>query len=86
MLKYKTIKIFEAREIFNAVSKRFGEDVEGDFCIIHNPPCEGAIYFWIPYDNEEWNAREICEKYVADVLMKESDLTWGDSCLIYFDY
>ena len=86
MLPFDTFKVFDARDVFDAVQKRFGEDVEGSFNEIHYPPDEGAIYFWIPDNNEEWDSREICEKYVADILMREGGLTWGDTCLIYFDY
>ena len=86
MLKFETAKVFQARDIFDAVQRRYGEDVEGEFNEIYYPPSYGAIRFWIPDNNEEWNEREIAEKYVADTLMQEGGLTWGEGCYIHFDY
>ena len=86
MLKYKTFKVFDASDVFEAVRERFGEDVEGNFNSIYYPPAEGAILFWIPDNSEEWDERETCEKYVADVLMREGGLQWGETCYIRFDY
>lgn len=86
MLKHKTVKVFESRDIFNACQKKFGYDVEGTFNEIYCPPTEGAILFWIPDTNEEWYERDECEKYVANILMTEGGLVWGESCYINFDY
>lgn len=86
MLKYKTVKVFESCDIFNACQKKFGLDIEGSFNEIYCPPAEGAILFWIPDTDEEWYEREECEKYVANILMTEGGLVWGESCYINFDY
>ena len=86
MLKHETVKLFNGSDVFDACQKKFGCDIEGDFNEIYCPPAEGAIFFWIPDTNEEWDEREECEKYVAGVLMDEGGLTYGEGCYIRFDY
>lgn len=86
MLNAKTFKVFQARDVFDAVQKRYGEDVEGEFNENFCPPADGAILFAIPDTNTEWDDCGIYFKYVADVLMQEGGLTWGDACYIHFDY
>lgn len=86
MLKAKTFKVFQAYDVFGAVRRRYGEDVEGKFNEIFCPPADGAILFGIPDSNEEWDDCETYVKYVADVLMQEGGLTWGDACYIHFEY
>ncbi len=86
MFNVETFKVFQARDVFGAIRKRYGEDVEGKFNEIFCPPADGAILFTIPSTNEEWDDEEIYVKYVADVLMQEGGLTWGDTCYIHFDY
>ena len=86
MLKKEYCAVFEAYEIFQRIREKFGEDVEGQFNEIYCPPAEGAILFIIPDTNEEYDEFELYEKYVADILMSEGGLTWGDKCYIHFDY
>ena len=86
MLPFETYKVFDARDVFDAVQKKFGEDVEGEFCESYCPPEDGAVLFNIPDTNEEWDEREIYDKYVANVLMNEGGLKWGESCYIHFDF
>lgn len=89
MIPYETLKVFDANDVFDAVQKKFGEDVKGEFNESYCPPQNGAVLFWIPDTNEEWeewDEYKIYEKYVADVLMNDGGLKWGESCYIHFDF
>lgn len=86
MLVPELVKVFDASDVFTVVNRLYGEDVEGQFNEIYCPPCDGAVPFFIPNSNEEWDECAVYEKYIAYVLMKEGGLTWGDSCYLRFDY
>lgn len=88
MLHFDTFKVFDARDVFDAIQKKFGEDVEGEFCESYCPPEDGAVLFTIPgpASCEEWDEFEIYDKYVADILINEGGLKWGESCYIHFDF
>ena len=84
MLPFDTFKVFDARDVFDAVQKKFGEDVEGEFCESYCPPEDGAVLFTLP--DEEWDECETYDKYVADILINEGGLKCGESCYIHFDF
>lgn len=86
MIPYETFKVFDASDVFDAVQKKFGGDIEGEFNESYCPPQDGAVLFWIPNSNEEWYERETYEKYVIDVLMNDGGLKCGESCYIHFNF
>ena len=86
MIPYKTFKVFDASDVFGAVQKRFGEDVWAEFNENYCPLQNGAVLFWIPDTNEEWDERETYEKYVAGILMDDGGLKWGESCYIHVNF
>ena len=86
MLNIKMIKSVDSREVFDAVNSKFGIDIEGSFNEIYCPPSDGAVLFYLPYNNKELEEFNECEQYVVDILMNESNFDWGESCYIYFNY
>ena len=88
MLKSKTFKpVFDASEVFDAVQKKYGVDVEGQFNEKYCPPQDGAILFGtFDPEEEEWEDLEEYEHWVSDILTTDGGLYNGQSCYIHFSY
>lgn len=85
MLQYKMCKMYDSSDIFSLIQKKYGEDVEGEFNELYCPPQIGAIHFYIPSDDKDFNELEKPERYVAEILL-ESGMTRGEGCYICVDY
>lgn len=77
--------MYDASDIFSLIQKRHGEDVEGEFNELYCPPQNGAIHFYIPSDDEDFNELEKPERYVAEILL-ENGMMRGEGCYICVDY
>lgn len=85
MLQYKMYKVYDSDDIFTLIRKKYDEDVEGEFNESYCPPQSGAVHFYIPNDDEDFNELEKPERYVAEVLL-ENGMTRGEGCYICVDY
>jgi len=85
MFQFKMYKVYDSSEVFTLIQKKYGEDVEGEFNESYCPPQSGAIYFWIPKDEKDFEELNKPERYVAEVLL-ENGMTRGEACYISVDY
>jgi hypothetical protein len=85
MLQYKMYKVYNSSEVFALIQKKYGEDVVGEFNELYCPPQSGAIYFWIPDTDRDFEELTKPERYVAEVLL-ENGMIRGEACYINANY
>ena len=86
MLKFETAKVFRGSDVFDACRKACGEDIEGAFCEQYCPPQEGAVWFNLPMEDEDFSDYNDVEQVMFSVLHHEGGLAWGEGCYIHFDF
>ena len=85
MLQYKMFKVYDSSYVFSLIQKKYGEDVEGEFNELYCPPQSGAVYFYIPESDKDFNELEKPARYVAEVLL-ENGMMRGEGCYLSVDY
>ena len=86
MLACKTAKTIDSYELFKACKEVCGRDLEGEFNEVYMPPEEGGVWFTMPDTKEEIKEYDDYQQIIIRVLLNSGALTYGERCLVLFDY